>query len=82
MALGVTRSLGMGAASAVAPRHSLEPNVTLMRLMDMEPEEIELPDWVEAMFAEERAYWTVLRDSGLMDAAAELEYLGREVEGR
>lgn len=52
--------------------------------MGMEPEEneIELPAWVEAVFAGERAYWTALRDNGLMEAAAELEYLTREVEGR
>ncbi|BDH59762.1 hypothetical protein [Tsukamurella sp. PLM1] len=48
-------------------------------LFDEEP--AALPDDVERLFAEQREYWGMLRDSGAVDAAAEVECMRREIGG-
>ncbi|KXP08727.1 hypothetical protein AXK60_08615 [Tsukamurella pseudospumae] len=48
---------------------------------DEQNESPSLPGWVEDYFAEQRAYWTALRDGGALTPDQERESIRRAVRG-
>lgn len=66
-------------------RGSSEPIGELVRPIDVEEEHDDaptLPDWAEDYFADQRRYWTALRDGGVIDLADTARLIRRQVDGQ